>query len=51
MKLGLIFLSGLATVIFAIQWYMGETVPAWVPMIWAGATLLHDISDYLENRV
>lgn len=50
MKLLAIILSALAVIVFAWQWYDGAMVPAWVAMIWAGATLLHDIHDYLENR-
>jgi hypothetical protein len=51
MKFAAIILSALATLIFAYQWYEGSMVPAWIAMIWSGATLIHDIHDYVEDRI
>ncbi len=49
-KLFSVIITGLCVLLFAIQSYNGQQVPAWVAMIWCGAVFIKDIEAYLEGR-
>jgi hypothetical protein len=50
MKLLYVILSGIALLAYASLWYLGESIPAWHPLIWVVAVFFRDLSDYLDEK-
>ena len=50
MKLLLVIVIGLSFLSYLYGSYIGEMVPAWQAAIWAGATFVHELYDYLTNH-
>ena len=46
----LMFISGFCCVLYAIDWYLGVSVPAWVALLWCGATFFHDLDAYKREK-
>ena len=42
--------SGVCCVLFAIDWYLGAAVPAWMALIWCAATFIRDVEAYLIEK-
>lgn len=50
MKLFYVILSGLAMLAYGYLWYLGESVPAWHPLIWVVGVFFVDVSNYLDEK-
>lgn len=50
LKLVGIFIIAFVCVSYAIQWYRGESVPAWQALIWAFIVMMNDVIEYLESK-
>lgn len=37
--------------VYAYQWYLGQPVPAYQPLIWCIAVFLHDVHTYIEDKL
>ena len=51
MKLFVLILGAIACIVYAIMWYLGETVPAWQALIWAFLVFVDDFADYLDEKL
>lgn len=49
-KLLILVLNAIAIAIFAHDTWVGNTVPAWVALIWCISASLHELEKYLETR-
>jgi hypothetical protein len=43
-------ITGVCALSYVYSWTQNIMFPAWVPLIWCVATLVHDVYDYLENK-
>lgn len=49
LKLLSLCISAFCAAIFAVQWYNGEMVQAWVAFVWCIMVVANDLRDYLER--